>query len=319
MMEDTNGVEEYAYAGEDGLGSTGTSSSFSSSIDVVAANGRVDDEITSLTDTRSVPEIELIIKASTIDGRRKGACIFCQEYFMDLYLLAELKTISLKITTVDMKRPPADFRSNFEAAQPPILIDSGIAILENEKIERHIMKHIPGGHNLFVADPEAAKKIENLYSKFKMMLVACSASPRDEEAARKNLIKILKRLDETLAERGTRFLTGDTLCCFDCELMPKLQHIRVAGRHFVNFDIPAEFSHLWAYMKEMYELDAFVQSCPADQDIIHMYKMQLNSSSATGTLDRKGKMAATNPNHQMNRLAQPKEELELPTYSMTAP
>ena len=25
-----------------------------------------------------VPEIELIIKASTIDGRRKGACIFCQ-------------------------------------------------------------------------------------------------------------------------------------------------------------------------------------------------------------------------------------------------
>ena len=32
--------------------------------------------------------INLIIKASTIDGRRKGACIFCQEYFMDLYLLA---------------------------------------------------------------------------------------------------------------------------------------------------------------------------------------------------------------------------------------
>lgn len=45
----------------------------------------------------AVPEIELIIKASTIDGRRKGACIFCQEYFMELYLLAELKTISLKV------------------------------------------------------------------------------------------------------------------------------------------------------------------------------------------------------------------------------
>jgi hypothetical protein len=33
-----------------------------------------------------------------------------QEYFMDLYLLAELKTIALKITTVDMLKPPADFR-----------------------------------------------------------------------------------------------------------------------------------------------------------------------------------------------------------------
>jgi hypothetical protein len=30
---------------------------------------------------------------------------------MDLYLLAELKTISLKITTVDMLKPPPDFRS----------------------------------------------------------------------------------------------------------------------------------------------------------------------------------------------------------------
>ena len=45
----------------------------------------------------AIPELELIIKASTIDGRRKGACIFCQEYFMELYLLAELKTISLKV------------------------------------------------------------------------------------------------------------------------------------------------------------------------------------------------------------------------------
>ena len=102
----------------------------------------------------ALPEIELIIKASTIDGRRKGACLFCHEYFMDLYLLAELKTISLKITTVDMLKPPPDFRSNFEATPPPILIDNGIAVLENDRIERHIMKNIPGGHNLFVQDKE---------------------------------------------------------------------------------------------------------------------------------------------------------------------
>ena len=69
---------------------------------------------------------------------------------MDLYLLAELKTIALKITTVDMLKPPPDFRSNFDSTPPPILIDAGVAILENEKIERHIMKAIPGGHNLFV-------------------------------------------------------------------------------------------------------------------------------------------------------------------------
>lgn len=56
------------------------------------------------------------------------------------------------------------FRTNFEATPPPILIDNGLAVLENEKIERHIMKTVPGGHNLFVQDKEVATLIENLYS-----------------------------------------------------------------------------------------------------------------------------------------------------------
>jgi len=216
----------------------------------------------------NVPEIELIIKASGIDGRRKGACIFCQEYFMDLYLLAELKTISLKITTVDMKRPPADFRSNFEAAQPPILIDSGVAILENEKIERHIMKNIPGGHNLFIPDQEVSKGIENAYSKFKHMLMK-----RDEPSIRA-LNSVLVKIDGILGSNGTRFLTGDTMSCFDCELMPRLQHIRVAGQFFCDYEIPASLTNLWKYIREMYQLDAFTQSNPADQDIINIYRNQ---------------------------------------------
>jgi len=45
-----------------------------------------------------ISEVELIVKASTIDGRRKGACIFSHEYFMELYLIAEMKTISLKVS-----------------------------------------------------------------------------------------------------------------------------------------------------------------------------------------------------------------------------
>lgn len=55
-----------------------------------------------------------------------------------------------QVTTVDMQKPPPDFRTNFEATHPPILIDGGLAVLENDKIERHIMKSVPGGHNLFV-------------------------------------------------------------------------------------------------------------------------------------------------------------------------
>lgn len=187
---------------------------------------------------------------------------------MDLYLLAELKTICLKVTTVDMQKPPPDFRTNFEATPPPILIDNGLAVLENEKIERHIMKNVPGGHNLFVQDKEVATLIENLYSKLKLMLL------KKDEVSTNNLMSHLRKINAHLERNHQRFLTGDTMCCFDCELMPRLQHIRVAGKYFLDFDIPVEMAALWRYMYHMYQLDAFTQSCPADQDIINHYKLQ---------------------------------------------
>ncbi|RWS25422.1 Chloride intracellular channel exc-4-like protein [Leptotrombidium deliense] len=208
---------------------------------------------------------------------------------MDLYLLAELKTISLKVTTVDMLKPPPDFRSNFDSTPPPILIDRGQAVLENEKIERYIMKNIQGGHNLFVSDKETATVVENLYSKFKLMLT------RRDDGSKKALLNQLRNINQHLESRGSRFLTGDTMCCFDCELMPKLQHIRVAGKYFADFEIPDDMAALWTYMYNMYQLDAFTQSCPADQDIINHYKLQ------QGTKMKKH------------------EELETPTYTTSIP
>ena len=32
------------------------------------------------------------------------------------------------------------------------------------------MKHVPGGHNLFVSDQDVNKRIENLYNRFKVSL-----------------------------------------------------------------------------------------------------------------------------------------------------
>jgi len=93
-------------------------------------------------------------------------------------------------------------RSNFEAAQPPILIHNGLAVLENENIEGHIMKFIPGGHNLFVPDKEIEKKIENVYNKFKLMIL------RKDDNSKQKVEHILQVINDTLKEKGTRFLTG---------------------------------------------------------------------------------------------------------------
>ena len=111
-----------------------------------------------------------------------------------------------------------------------------------------------------------------------------------DEASKKSVMILLQRINDTLASKATRFLTGETLCCFDCELMPKLQHIRVAGKFFVDFHIPEEMTHLWRYIREMYQLDAFTQSCPADQvhtnNQLFVYKIcfKKNSPLTVGSL-----------------------------------
>lgn len=42
----------------------------------------------------------------------------------------------------------------------------------------------------------------------------------------------------------------------------------------MDFQIPTDLRYLWRYMLHMYQLDAFTQSCPADQDIVNHYKQQ---------------------------------------------
>lgn len=69
----------------------------------------------------------------------------------------------------------------------------------------------------------------------------------------------------------------------------------ISGKYFADFEIPPDLQNLWRYMYHMYTLDAFTQSCPADQDIISHYKLQHGA--------------------KMSR----HEELETPSFSIDVP
>lgn len=60
--------------------------------------------------------------------------------------------------------------------------------------------------------------------KLKLMLL------KKDDVSLNSLLSHLRKINSHLEKKDTRFLTGDTMCCFDCELMPRLQHIRVAGK-----------------------------------------------------------------------------------------
>ena len=78
---------------------------------------------------------------------------------------------------------------------------------------------------------------------------------------------------QLLAERRQPYLLSDTMTEYDCEVMPRLHHIRIIGERLLGFHIPHKFTHLWNYILTAYRTAAFIESCPADQDILHHYKV----------------------------------------------
>jgi len=237
------------------------------------------------------PFLELYVKASSIDNRRVGACLFCQEFWMELYALYELGLVRVEVKTVNTNSEP--FKKSFLGAQPPILVEpeKQMTYTDNRELEGRIF-HIAKEFEvpLFEKDVTVDKKIESLYRNFKVFLQGKTNYDKQHGGAKNDggplpaalqsgfskLVEQLTGIDKLLQERGSRYLLGTSMTEYDCELMPRLHHIRIAGSQLCGVEIPHNLVHLWNYMLTAYRTAAFIESCPADQDIIFHYKEQLN-------------------------------------------
>lgn len=88
-------------------------------------------------------------------------------------------------------------------------------------------------------------------------------------------------MDGHLRTKASKYLLGDELSYADCLLMPRLQHVRVVGKAFKQFEVPGDLLHVWKYYAAMYETAAFVESCPADRDLIAQYEQKSSVPLAT--------------------------------------
>ena len=72
-------------------------------------------------------------------------------------------------------------------------------------------KNLAKFHLFFViSDPTVEKRLENLYNRFKMMLV------RQDDASRRSVVAILRLINETLEEKGTVNARNIDLCVTTC-------------------------------------------------------------------------------------------------------
>ncbi|KAI1717928.1 chloride intracellular channel exc-4 [Ditylenchus destructor] len=260
------------------------------------------------TDSRKEPLVlSLYVKASNIDQHRVGACLFCQEYWMELYTLFLTGIVRVEVLIVNLNSEAC--KNKFLGAQPPMLEESsGIMYSDNREIESRIFQLAQDCNiALFEKDDVVEKQIDNLYRNFKLFSIrmvdlgknrplSIDALPPDLDAVYKKYVEKLVNINKLLCERNTRYLLSDvTVTQYDCELMPRLHHIRIAGSALLNFEIPHELTHLWKYILTAYKTPAFVESCPADQDIIRHYKEQLKMTM-----------------NQVENLQQPTKTLNIP-------
>ncbi|KAG9335518.1 hypothetical protein JZ751_004544 [Albula glossodonta] len=185
------------------------------------------------------PSIELFIKAGH-DGQNVGNCPFCQRLFMVLWL----KGVKFNVTTVDMKKKPAELKDLAPGTNPPFLLYNGELKTDFIKIED------------FLESKESFDVGADIFAKFSAYIKNTPNNAYHEKA----LLREFKRLDiyltTPLPQEIDHSSTADTL---------------VAAKKYCDFDIPAQFTGVWRYLQNAYEREEFRHTCPADIEIERTY------------------------------------------------
>ncbi|XP_027005845.2 chloride intracellular channel protein 5b [Tachysurus fulvidraco] len=231
----------------------------------------------------SEPEIALFVKAGS-DGESIGNCPFSQRLFMILWL----KGVVFNVTTVDLKRKPADLHNLAPGTHPPFLTYNGEVKTDINKIEEFLEEVLapPKYPKLAAKHRESNTAGIDIFAKFSAYI----KNPRPEAngGLEKNVTKAIKKLDEYLnsplpeeidadsmedvKSSNRNFLDGNELTLADCNLLPKLHIVKVVAKKYRNYDIPADMTGVWRYLNSAYARDEFINTCPAEKEIELAYQ-----------------------------------------------
>ncbi|XP_001087698.3 chloride intracellular channel protein 6 [Macaca mulatta] len=227
-------------------------------------------------------DITLFVKAG-YDGESIGNCPFSQRLFMILWL----KGVIFNVTTVDLKRKPADLQNLAPGTNPPFMTFDGEVKTDVNKIEEFLEEKLapPRYPKLGTQHPESNSAGNDVFAKFSAFIK--NTKKDANEIYEKNLLKALRKLDnylnsplpdeidaystEDATVSGRKFLDGDELTLADCNLLPKLHIIKIVAKKYRDFEFPSEMTGIWRYLNNAYARDEFTNTCPADQEIEHAY------------------------------------------------
>ncbi|XP_016400580.1 chloride intracellular channel protein 5-like [Sinocyclocheilus rhinocerous] len=229
------------------------------------------------------PDIELFVKAGS-DGESIGNCPFSQRLFMILWL----KGVVFNVTTVDLKRKPADLHNLAPGTPPPFLTFNGEVRTDVNKVEEFLEEMLaPSKYPKLAAKNKESNTAGNdIFAKFSAYIK--NTNPGANASLEKGLLKALKKLDNFLNSplpdeidadsteeekcSNRKYLDGNELTLADCNLLPKLHVVKVVSKKYRNFEIPSEFSGVWRYLQNAYARDEFTNTCAADRELELAYQ-----------------------------------------------
>lgn len=211
-----------------------------------------------MSNTASTAEVTLFVKAGD-DGKRYGACPFCQRLFMLLLVKASEGQLHFQVATINLAKP-ADLFRKLGLRRVPAVRHGDTALDNVDEMIQYLDEKFPSPI-LTYNNVDAEKTCKDVFQKFCFYIKEVSKDSTQLQAE-------LSRIDEYLANNGFKFLCANHMTHLDCELLPKLHHIRVASKALKGFIISPGLKHLWNYLSRAYKEEIFVKSCPSDQEII---------------------------------------------------
>ncbi|XP_077461127.1 chloride intracellular channel protein 4 isoform X2 [Stigmatopora argus] len=198
-----------------------------------------------------------------------------------------LKGVIFNVTTVDLKRKPADLQNLAPGTNPPFMTFNGEVKVDVNKIEEFLEEKLapPRYPKLSPKHVEANTAGIDVFAKFSAYI----KNPRKDtnDALEKALLKSLRHLDDFLrtplpfeihsdgsgddVESTRSFLDGSKLTLADCNLLPKLHILKVVAKKYRGFEIPAEMTGIWRYLNCAYQREEFHNTCPAEREIEFAY------------------------------------------------
>jgi len=229
-------------------------------------------------------QIYLYVKAGS-DRECIGCCPFSQRLFMMLWL----KGAVFNVTTVDKATKPKQLKDIAAGSNPPFLLFNGEELTDVQKCEDYIEAELyPPRFPKLACKYSTSNTIGmDVFAKFSALFKFKGQlnDPRRAGLEAKlvgSLTKLNKYLEEPLDDEidpdyegvqisKRKFIDGDSMTIADCNILPKLNIIRVVGRERINFVIPEELGGIHRYLKHADDTEEFSSTCPSDGEIVWTY------------------------------------------------